>query len=183
MSTRVFVRGDVVYHPIDKIWGVVHYSSTSALLGWWSNVSLFAAKTLALKGTCDASNGYYSLPAAGFTLVTNDNFQIQRVEGIPAKPEDNKAIENLLPSEFKPGYHLTPISKGKLGEVSKIVEEVTELQDASDQGIKVMVLAELADLYGAMDAYLNANFPGITMTDLAAMAIVTKRAFDSGDRK
>lgn len=78
-------------------------------------------------------------------------------------------------------YHLTPIAKGVYGQASKLQEEVAELMDAHDQGIKIMVMNELADLYGAMRAYAkNLN---LTMEDLEAMANVTERAFASGRRK
>jgi NTP pyrophosphatase (non-canonical NTP hydrolase) len=80
----------------------------------------------------------------------------------------------------KPGYHLDKIPKGVLGEVSKIQEEVAELADAHKQGIKLMAMVELADLYGAMEAY--AQNLGITMEDVKAMAEVTKRAFENGRR-
>lgn len=82
-----------------------------------------------------------------------------------------------------PGYHLKPIRKGKIGESSKISEEVEELLDAEQQGNKIMMLCELSDLYGAIEAYLLRNFPGIDMKDLRIMAQATSRAFKSGHRK
>lgn len=81
------------------------------------------------------------------------------------------------------GYHLTNIPKGTLGEISKIQEELLELQDARDQGIKVMELCELSDIYGAVKAYLVKYHPDINMSDLAAMNEATERAFKSGHRK
>jgi hypothetical protein len=53
------------------------------------------------------------------------------------------------------GYHVDNIQRGEYGEISKIVEEVAELKDAAKQGIKVMVLVELADIVGAIVGYLN----------------------------
>ena len=82
----------------------------------------------------------------------------------------------------KPGYHLVKIEKGVLGESSKIMEEVLELQDAEKQECKIMGLVELADLIGAVKHYLTKNHPGIDLYDLETMAIITKRAFDNGRR-
>lgn len=80
------------------------------------------------------------------------------------------------------GYHIKDIPRGKFGEISKIEEELAELKDAEEQGVKVMVLCELSDMLGAMREYLNKNFPGITLKDLEDMADVTRRAFLSGAR-
>jgi hypothetical protein len=80
------------------------------------------------------------------------------------------------------GYHLNDIPKGELGKSDKILEEVLELQDAEAQGVRVMALCELADLYGAIEHYLLSNFPDITMEDLRQMSAVTSRAFQSGRR-
>lgn len=80
------------------------------------------------------------------------------------------------------GYHIKDIPRGKFGEISKIEEELLELKDAAEQGVKIMVLCELSDMLGAMREYLNINFPGITIKDLEDMSDVTKRAFLSGAR-
>lgn len=80
------------------------------------------------------------------------------------------------------GYHIRDISRGKFGEISKIEEELLELKDADEQGVKVMVLCELSDMLGAMREYLNVHFPGMTLKDLEAMSDVTKRAFLDGTR-
>lgn len=85
-------------------------------------------------------------------------------------------------SDFLPGYHMRPITKGRLGALSKIREELDELEDAEQQGVAIMALVELADLYGAVEAYINQHHPGITMADLADMAHVTARAFRNGRR-
>ena len=82
----------------------------------------------------------------------------------------------------KPGYHLVHIEKGVLGELSKIREEVEELEDAAAQGVKVMELVELSDLIGAVKAYLIKHHPSSTLADLEAMAEVTSRAFRNGRR-
>lgn len=85
-------------------------------------------------------------------------------------------------SKPKPGYHLAPITKGELGEVSKIQEELDELKDALAQDSKIMALVELADVFGAMEAYLNCHHPGVNVSDLKTFADITKRAFDNGHR-
>jgi hypothetical protein len=81
-----------------------------------------------------------------------------------------------------PGYHLAAITKGQLGEISKLREEIDELADAEAQGARVMALVELSDLVGAVKAYLEAHYPGFTLTDLDIMADITARAFRNGRR-
>ena len=82
------------------------------------------------------------------------------------------------------GYHVDNIQRGEYGEISKIVEEVAELKDAAKQGIRVMVLVELADILGAIDGYLNKHYRNVVkMSDLLDMSDVTKRAFETGHRK
>lgn len=81
------------------------------------------------------------------------------------------------------GYHLKEIKKGKLGASSKLLEEVQELIDAEEQTCKLMVLIELSDLIGAIEAYLAQNFKDIQLEDLKKMSDITKRAFKTGARK
>lgn len=83
--------------------------------------------------------------------------------------------------EEKKGYHLIDIPKGILGEFSKIEEEFLEAKDALSQENPLMVLQELSDLLGAIEAY-TAKY-NITLKDLAVMKNATKRAFESGRRK
>lgn len=87
-----------------------------------------------------------------------------------------------MSAPFVPGYHLRPIAKGVLGEPSKIREELDELEEALEQGVKIMAEVELADLYGAVEAVLRRHFPHLTMDDLARMSAVTQRAFNNGRR-
>jgi phosphoribosyl-ATP pyrophosphohydrolase len=90
-----------------------------------------------------------------------------------------------MPSQGKkdsPGYHLATIAKGELGELSKIMEEVEEAMDAQAQQAHVMVLVELSDTVGAIEAYLARHHPSIALEDLRKMATITKRAFDNGRR-
>lgn len=79
------------------------------------------------------------------------------------------------------GYHKREIPRGKWKEFSKIEEEFVELQDAHEQGVKIMELCELADLYGAIEGYVEDKF-GLTMKDIAAMNERTAAAFQSGAR-
>jgi hypothetical protein len=96
---------------------------------------------------------------------------------------DNKACDckaKVSSPDTKPGYHMRPITKGVLGEVSKIREELEELEDAEQQGVLIMVMVELSDMYGAMKTYATKR--GFTMHDLAQMSEVTERAFVTGRR-
>lgn len=78
------------------------------------------------------------------------------------------------------GYHVASIVRGVYGESSKILEESQEFGDAVRQGCKVMAILELADLYGAMRAYMSRN--GMSMSDLEKMSDITERAFRNGYR-
>jgi len=82
----------------------------------------------------------------------------------------------------KPGYHLTDIPKGEIGESSKILEEVLELQDAEAQEAKIMALVELSDLMGAIALYLEKHHPSTSIDDLIRMSRITRRAFENGRR-
>lgn len=82
-----------------------------------------------------------------------------------------------------PGYHLTAIPKGVLGESSKILEEVFEFIDAEKQGCRIMILIELSDMIGAVELYLKKNIPDIKISDLERMSAITQRAFMHGHRK
>ena len=82
------------------------------------------------------------------------------------------------------GYHLKEIKRGVYGELSKIREEVDEMEDAAEQGNKLMVLIELSDLVGAIKGYLEKEYGDqMNLDDLVIMALATKRAFESGARK
>lgn len=80
-------------------------------------------------------------------------------------------------------YHLDKIPKGVYGELSKVQEEILEALDASKQNCDVMVLVELSDAIGAIEAYLEKHHPTITLDSLIKMSNITKRAFNSGQRK
>lgn len=79
------------------------------------------------------------------------------------------------------GYHITKIEKGEIGKISKIFEELYELQDAEKQNSKIMMMVELSDLYGAIEEY--SKHLGIEMSDLQNFSNITKRAFQNGHRK
>jgi len=79
-------------------------------------------------------------------------------------------------------YHTKEIQKGVYGEPSKIREELEEFEDGVLQQNKLLILCELADMIGAVEGYLDNNFPDITVEDLISMARLTKKAFIAGDR-
>lgn len=79
------------------------------------------------------------------------------------------------------GYHKAVITKGVLGEYSKIVEEIDELQDAHTQKVKILEICELCDLIGAIEAYTINKF-NLTLEDLIKMKELTASAFKDGKR-
>lgn len=85
-------------------------------------------------------------------------------------------------AEKSPGYHLTEITRGEIGESSKILEEVLELQDAEKQEAKIMQLVELSDIIGSIALYLEKHHPSTTIDDLIIMSKITRRAFENGRR-
>ena len=96
-----------------------------------------------------------------------------------------RLIEDMLPKKKKKkkfGYHLADIPKGEIGEANKLVEEALEVLDAHEQGVKIMAMHELSDLYGAMERYREKYHPELSMDDIRDMYLVTRRAFDSGRR-
>ena len=78
------------------------------------------------------------------------------------------------------GYHKREINKGVLGEPSKIQEELDELNDALEQGNRIMALVELSDIYGALSAL--AEKLGTNMNEIEIMHKATKSAFEDGSR-
>ena len=79
------------------------------------------------------------------------------------------------------GYHINEIPRGVYGEFSKINEEFLEAQDAYAQGNSIMVLLELSDLVGAIEAYCIQH--NMTLVDIIKMKESTHRAFLDGTRK
>lgn len=80
------------------------------------------------------------------------------------------------------GYHEVEIPKGELGELSKVKEELAELEDAMNQNAVIMAQVEASDLYGALEAFVNKHLK-VSMYDIEVMHMLTKRAFESGNRK
>ncbi len=78
------------------------------------------------------------------------------------------------------GYHKTEITKGKIGEYSKIKEEFEELTDAVSQENKVLIICELTDLIGAIEEY--AKKYNLSLDDLRDFSNLTKSAFKEGKR-
>lgn len=90
---------------------------------------------------------------------------------------------NSLDRPEKPGYHINVIPRGVVGESSKILEEVLELQDSEEQGCRIMALVELSDLVGAIRQYLDKQYPELDFYDLIKMSLITERAFRNGHRR
>lgn len=88
----------------------------------------------------------------------------------------------ILERTRKKGYHDRIIPKVPAGSFLKILEETEEAQDAYLSNNKIMLLVELADIYGAMELFLEKDFHGISMGDIKKMNEVTKRAFQNGRR-
>lgn len=80
------------------------------------------------------------------------------------------------------GYHKRAIRKGVYGEVSKIREEIEELEDSEEQGVAIMSMCELSDLYGALRAFAAKKY-NLSMEDLQKMADRTAEAFRDGTRR
>ncbi|MEL7338878.1 MAG: hypothetical protein AAGM67_00225, partial [Bacteroidota bacterium] len=80
------------------------------------------------------------------------------------------------------GYHKKQVQRGVLGEFSKIREEFEELEDAVEQDAKVLIQCELADLLGAIEFYIEQQFPGLTLDDIIKMKQMTRASFERGIR-
>ncbi|QEQ94876.1 hypothetical protein pEaSNUABM56_00077 [Erwinia phage pEa_SNUABM_56] len=112
--------------------------------------------------------------------VMGNKGQFRRANNHPANPW---RVEMGMLYHENPGYHKKKIAKRNYGSWGKILEELEELNDAHEQGSKIMQLVELSDLYGAIEGYLEERFPGMKMHDLKKFSDITKRAFRSGERK
>lgn len=147
-----------MYHRVLKAYGITHVTKGK-------KVEEYAK--IAIKTETKLSNAFAN------QLTTKECWE--RIEQI---------ISPFLPAEFEthPGYHLTKIAKGQIGDVSKIVEECNELVDAAAQGANIMILHELSDIHGAMELYLNKHHPSLSITDLGVMSTITQRAFTNGRR-
>lgn len=79
------------------------------------------------------------------------------------------------------GYHIVQIQKGELGEFTKIKEEFEELKDAVFQDDPILIINELSDMIGAIEAY--AEKWNLSIKDLKSFSDKTKSAFIDGTRK
>jgi len=96
-------------------------------------------------------------------------------------------------------YHLKEIPKGVYGEYSKVSEEILEFLDAKEQDCKIMMMCELSDIWGAYSALPfeeqlknkhvmdfikeSADELNLRLGDIFIFSQITKRAFESGERK
>lgn len=80
------------------------------------------------------------------------------------------------------GYHIKEITKGHIGEFSKIAEEYAELADAYFQNNDILMLVELSDLVGAIDLFVKRNY-NLTIMDVVAFSNLTQSAFQDGSRQ
>lgn len=94
----------------------------------------------------------------GKCTVCGGGLTARQVVGLTAHRCNNGWV--FINHSFKPtpvpepvGYHTREIARGKFGEVSKIREELEELEDAEKQGVRIMVMVELGDLYGAIRGF------------------------------
>lgn len=78
-------------------------------------------------------------------------------------------------------YHKNEIPKGVVGQFSKIQEEYLELEDAYQQGDKILQLCELSDLIGAIDLYTKTVF-NMSLSDLISFSNKTMDAFKENKR-
>lgn len=62
-------------------------------------------------------------------------------------------------------WHVNPIKKGVLGELSKIQEELDEALDAEQQGQDIMEICELTDIIGACAARAQKKY-GLSLDQL-----------------
>jgi hypothetical protein len=78
-------------------------------------------------------------------------------------------------------YHKAPITKGVYGKISKVIEELREFVDAKRQGVLILQIFELSDIYGALEAVAESY--NLNMDELKKMSNLTKQAFIKGERK
>lgn len=90
-----------------------------------------------------------------------------------------RLTQSIPPVTF--GYHKRGFIKGELGDLSKIREEVSELEDAYAQNDKILMLCELSDLVGAIESFAQAQL-GTELADLITFSNKTKSAFGAGRR-
>src|SRR3989338_657181 len=175
------------------------------LIEWWyddSNGSNHTENVEKLDETIKICKDFYSQYMQPDVIKTEDGFDIvDKITGIEIGSYGirscimhNKKITwiyatGLAEPRFthileksQPGYHINHIPKSKIGSLDKISEELMECFDAEQQNNKIMLLVELSDLYGALESFMQSNFPTLSIDDLKNMSQTTKRAFISGRR-
>lgn len=108
----------------------------------------------------------------GFRRLTDGNYLIFGT---------GAALYRLSLLHKETGYHKQGIVKGELGELSKLKEELRELEDAISQDDKILQSCELSDLIGAIEEYSKYKL-GLTLDDLIKFSKKNKNAFLSGKR-
>lgn len=78
------------------------------------------------------------------------------------------------------GYHKKEITKGVLGEFSKIKEEFQELEDAFEQHDDILMICECSDLIGAISHFIGKY--NLSISDLKKFNDKTESAFLAGKR-
>lgn len=122
----------------------------------------------------------YNLPELVTVEKSGKGYMIVRECIAPINPECFELFK--FEEKHNPGYHIRNITKGEFGEISKIREELEEMEDAWEQNNRIMTAIEASDLYGALRAFLKQHFPSFKMSDLETMADATERAFQNGHR-
>lgn len=79
------------------------------------------------------------------------------------------------------GYHKNSITKGQVGDWTKIREEYEEFIDAVEDEDPILQLCEMADLIGAIAMYSRQRF-GIGLEDVIKFSDKTAEAFQEGSR-
>jgi hypothetical protein len=100
--------------------------------------------------------------------------------------EEKNALEEVskkLVEAHKHASHKRPIPKGKTGQFSKLIEEFEEARDAYEQNLPIMMLWEFCDLLGAMERFLQQNYPGVNIEYILNQARHTNRLFADGLRE
>jgi hypothetical protein len=82
-----------------------------------------------------------------------------------------------------PGYHQRVIPKGENGQITKVIEELLEFEDAHEQSCQLMMAMELSDAILAIELVAKKYLPHIPFGDILWMSKITKRAFESGRRQ
>jgi hypothetical protein len=137
----------------------------------------YICKGITIENTKIGQDLFYKgieLGSYGYRTIDNENIQWNYGTGV-AEPRFSKVL-----STIPKGYHNFPIQKGKIGELTKIIEELDEVIDANKNNNKIMEMVELSDLYGAIESYVTTL--GCSIEDLKKMNNFTKRSFENGIR-